>query len=124
MKFYFVELTHRNTGNIIHKFGITHHYEVLDRFSSIKDKRWGDFIIRVLFSIYFEDEEDAIIMEQNYLQKYPKNFNLEVLLKVDSNYYDNLSGITETVLLSDVQRYNILQNLFYIKREYNKIKQK
>ena len=124
MKFYFVELIHRKTGITLHKFGVTHHYEVLDRFSHIKDQRWAEFSIRVLFSIYFENEEDALLLEQNYLQKYPKNFNLEVLLKVDSNYYDNLSGITETVLLSDVQRYNILQNLFYIKREYNKIKKK
>lgn len=112
MKFYFVEFTHLKTQKVFYKFGITSKKDVLERFNSKYDERYAEFYIKVMFSYYNKDDDLIKNMEELFISKYPKNFILENYLNLPYRYYDNLSGITETVLLTDTEvRY--IQNSLY-----------
>ena len=120
MKFYFVKFIHAETNKDFYKFGITSKIDVLERFNTNYDERYGDFYIRVLYSAYGSDEQVRKV-ESTFLKAFPKNFILETYLGKPFGFYDGLSGITETVVLTrpDVDRImNILQN---IKGEKNKL---
>ncbi len=101
MKFYFVRLTHI-TGEVFYKFGVTRSYDVLDRFSQKYPERIGykDFTIKVMLS-YYTDEENALLIEDFFLKKFPPSFS-EILSKYNTN---TLTDLTEfrTLNYSDVQ---------------------
>ena len=114
MKFYFVELTHKSSGQKFYKFGITGNVDVLDRFTNTFPEREGyqNFNIRVLFSQYFKDDEVAKELEKKYLNKFPRiNLNEEII----DNYeytYKNTGGITEWRILDRDQVNSILKELY------------
>lgn len=120
MKFYFVKFTHAETNKDFYKFGITSKIDVLERFNTNYDERYGDFYIKVLYSAYGSDEQVRKV-ESTFLKAFPKNFILETYLEKPYGFYNGLSGVTETVVLTrpDVDRImNILQN---IKGEKNRL---
>ena len=119
MKFYLVELTHKETGKVFQKFGITNSRDILDRFDYSKyPERIGykDFHIRPLFSI-FVNENKAKMLEKHYLSLYG-GFNVNKYLNKSLNEgynTNNLTGITEMVYLG-WDRNKVLKELFDLKK--------
>lgn len=116
MKFYFIELKHKASSKILYKFGITTKEDVLERFNPKYDKRYKEFVFRVLVSIRTEDKK-VKELENKLLHKYPKNFILEEFLNVPFRYFDNLGGITELRILSKEQKNSLLNKLYKIKQK-------
>jgi len=116
MKFYFVELMHKDSNKVFHKFGVTSKKDVLERFNSRYDTRYNDFIIRVLYSAY-GTKEDALKLESKMLSLYPKDFILEVFLNVPYNYYSGLKGITEICIIPQDKIISVVQALTEIRNE-------
>lgn len=121
MKFYFVQFTHKETGKVFHKFGVTKETQVENRFDpSFQNSRFYDdrfkyleFNIRVMFSMYCSESE-AYALEDKFKNKYPKNFNLETYLEKPYNYFSTgFTGITECVVLDDYKA--VLKELYNLK---------
>lgn len=99
IKLYMVRFEEKNTKQVFYKFGITHHFDVLDRFKDDEYKPWN---IKAMCSAYGPRHlvEEA---ERYLLQKYPKNLWIE----------QKISGVTEIVALSReqiVEAINIIKN--------------
>ena len=120
MKFYFVKFTHTETNKDFYKFGITSKIDVLERFNTSYDERYGDFYIRVLYSAYGSDEQVRKV-ESTFLKAFPKNFILETYLEKPYGFYNGLSGITETVVLTRSKVDRIMSILQNIKGERNRL---
>ena len=118
MKFYFVRFTHKKTNNEFYKFGITSKKDVLERFNESYDIRYNEFNIKVMYSAYGSKEQVEKV-ERAFLNKYPKNFILENYLNEDFGYYNGLSGITETVVLTRPDIDRIMGILLSIKDNRN-----
>ena len=114
MKFYFVSLTHKNTGIVLYKFGVTNSKDIMDRFDFKYPERVGykDFNIRPLFSVYVNDEK-AIELEKYFLGRYPR-VNVSGIL---GTYYDtdNLTGVSEIRQLDDSEYKYVLKELYKLK---------
>jgi len=126
MKFYFVKFTHKETGKVFYKFGVTKESQVDNRFDPYfknsrfyKDRyKYLEFDVRVLFSMYC-NTSDAYNFEHTFKAKYPKNFLLENYLGKPYNYFsDGFTGITETVVLDDFEYKKVLQELYSLKNRY------
>lgn len=89
IKLYMVRFTDKASLKVFYKFGITQHYEVLDRF---KDQQYDLWDIKVMASAYGPRPlvEEA---EKFLLNKYPKNLWIE----------QKIDGVTEIVALSGEQ---------------------
>ncbi len=120
MKFYFVRFTHKKTLKEFYKFGITSKKDVLERFNISYDIRYGEFNIKVMYSVYGSDEQVRKV-EETFLKAFPKNFILEKYLSEDFGYYNGLSGITETVVLTKPDIDRIMNILLSIKNNNNNL---
>ena len=120
MKFYFVKFTHTETNKDFYKFGITSKIDVLERFNTSYDERYGDFYIKVMYSAYGSDEQVRKV-ESTFLKAFPKNFILETYLEKPYGFYNGLSGITETVVLTRSKVDRIMSILQNIKGERNRL---
>lgn len=88
IKLYLVRFEHREGKEpTLHKFGVTHHYDVLDRF---KGDSYDGWYISVVCSAY-GPRALVLAAEQHLLSLYPKN------LWVDGKF----SGITEVVRMKE-----------------------
>jgi len=122
MKFYFIELTHKISGKVFYKFGITQSSDVLNRFTDIYPERKGyqNFNIRVLFSKKL-NESDAEYLEETFLDMYPKIKNISNILKDGFDYnFKNTSGLSEWRTLSVSQKNSLLKILFN-KTDFNNL---
>lgn len=113
-KVYFCRFTDKKTGNVFYKFGHTQKTDVLERFSTLYDKRYGEFDIKAVCSIR-GDLKWCQQIEEIFKSLYPKNLWLEEYLG-DDREWDNFSGITEIVCLNDVE-YNRVRTAFYKVKE-------
>lgn len=117
-KFYVCEFTNNkypmpDTDKVFVKFGITHHWDVMDRFNPNVDdgyaKNYKEWDIVCKFSVPCSDKATAEQLEQHWLRQVfpnpgPTKVWVERYLGVDNNnhYYDN-TGITELRLLTKKQ---------------------
>jgi hypothetical protein len=114
-KFYVCEFVNNkftlpDVNKIFVKFGITHHWDVMDRFDpSVDDgyaKNYEDWDITCKFSIPLKTKEQAEELEQHWLKEVfpnpgPTKVWVESYLGVDNNdYYRDNTGITELRLLT------------------------
>ena len=120
VKFYMCEFKHKRSGRKLHKFGITKHMDVMNRFSTEESERcnrsihqYDDFAIRVLASYVCTDGKQASAIERNFLDMYPKNgLIVEVALGESSGRYDDMSGVTELRKLSSSQLKDALKKIY------------
>lgn len=114
-KAYMMEFTDRKTGKQFYKFGVTRHHDALKRFAR---PEYNDFDIKCVASIVGNDEA-VIFLESALLAFFPKNIWLEEYLG-DERQWDNFSGITEIVSLTEDQ-YKLAVRIFYnVKTRVNK----
>lgn len=117
-KFYACEFVNKkypmpDPDKVFVKFGITHHWDVMDRFNSMVDdgyaKNYKDWVIVCKFSLVCDTKEQAEKFEQKWLKEVfpnpgPTKVWVEQYLKVeDNNYYYDNTGITELRLLTQKQ---------------------
>ena len=120
MKFYMCEFKHKQTGRKLHKFGITRHMDVMNRFSVVESERFNrsvhqydDFHIRVLASYVCIDGNQASAIERSFLDMYPKNgLVVETALGESFGRYDNMSGVTELRKLTPSQLKDALKKIY------------
>ena len=117
-KFYVCEFTNKkhpmqDPDKVFVKFGITHHWDVMDRFNpSVDDgyaKNYEDWDIVCKFSLACKTKEGAERLEKKWLNEVfpnpgPTKVWVESYFKLDdkNKYYDN-TGITELRLLTSKQ---------------------
>lgn len=90
IKLYLVRFDYKdNSGDSFYKFGITGHYDVLNRFHDAQYNQWN---IKVICSAYGPRNE-VELLEKTLQKLYPKNFWLT----------EKLSGVTEIVKLNSTQ---------------------
>lgn len=114
-KFYVCEFTNKRYPNpdpnkVFVKFGITHHYNVMDRFNTAVDdgyaKLYDDWNIVCKFSRAFNTKAEAEALEHHWLTDVfpnpgPTKVWVEQYLKVECrNKYRDNTGITELRLLT------------------------
>lgn len=120
VKFYMCEFKHKQSGRMLHKFGITRHMDVMDRFSTKESERFSrsvhqydDFAIRVLASYVCEDGTQARAIERDFLNMYPKaGLVVESALGESFGRYDDMSGVTELRKLSPSQLSGALRKIY------------
>ena len=108
-KVYFCKFVHKRTGKTFFKFGHTSKWDALERFNTKYDTRYGDFDITCIASI-MGTLEWCQAVEETFKAIFPKNIWLERYL--GEGNWDNFSGITEIVDLSNDQ-YENARNAFY-----------
>jgi len=113
-KVYFCQFTDKQTGKFFYKFGHTSKNDVLERFSTFYDARYGEFDIKAICSIRGELKWCQQI-EEIFKSLYPKNIWLEEYLG-DEREWHNFSGITEIVELAD-EDYKKVTRAFYKVKE-------
>lgn len=109
-KVYFCKFTDKKTCKVFYKFGHTSKDDVLDRFNTVYDQRYGEFNIKAVCSIR-GDLKWCQQIEEIFKALYPKNIWLEEFFG-DQRTWDSFSGITEIVELSDSE-YNKVTKAFY-----------
>ena len=114
-KVYFCKFTDKATLKVFYKFGHTSHSDVLKRFDTFFDPRYGAFDIKCVASIYNEDVKWCQQIEEMFKALFPKNIWLEEYLG-DSRTWDNFSGITEIVSLTN-EEYKRVVSAFYKLKE-------
>ena len=114
-KVYLVKFTDKRTSKFFYKFGHTSKYDVLERFHTKFDDRYGEFDIKAICSIK-GDLAWCQQVEEEYKATYPKNIWLEDFLG-DERKWDHFSGITEIVSLSDTDYKEIVRSLYKLKEQ-------
>lgn len=114
-KVYMMEFTDKVTGKQFHKFGYTSHADALKRFDR---PEYSEFNIRCIASIN-GSEEQVKLMEHFFLAAYPKNIWLEEYLGTNRTW-DNFSGITEIVHLTDEQKNHATRTFYNLKQRLTK----
>lgn len=131
-KFYVCEFTNikypmPDSDKVFVKFGITHHWDVMDRFNPKVDdgytKNYSDWKIVCKFSKPCSTKERAEALEKKWLTEVfpnpgPTKVWVENYLKISDNnlYYDN-TGITELRLLTAKQAKWVYYTLHSTKKE-------
>ena len=116
-----------DSDKVFVKFGITHHWDVMDRFNPKVDdgytKNYSDWKIVCKFSKPCSTKEQAEALEKKWLTEVfpnpgPTKVWVENYLKISDNnlYYDN-TGITELRLLTAKQAKWVYYTLHSTKKE-------
>jgi hypothetical protein len=113
-KVYFCKFTDKQTNKVFFKFGHTSKNDVLERFNTSYDLRYGQFDIKAICSIRGELQWCQQI-EEIFKVLYPKNIWLEDYLG-DERQWNDFSGITEIVYLTQ-EEYNRVRTAFYKVKE-------
>ena len=131
-KFYVCEFTNKKYPNpdpnkVFVKFGITHHWDVMDRFNPAIDdgypKNYNDWNIVCKFSLVCETKEQAEAIERKWLSEvFPNPGPTKVWVEKyygleDNNFYYNNTGITELRLLTIKQSKWVYFTLHHMKKE-------
>jgi hypothetical protein len=96
--------------DVIYKFGITHHYDVLDRFSN--DEILKEYDVEVISSQWLEAQE-ASDVEDEYCQKYSKSlYNFKFTLFEGKQ----VGGQSEMRYIDDAVMNKIKYDFYKIKR--------
>lgn len=110
-KVYFARFTNKSSGEVsFYKFGHTSSYDAMDRFR-YDPEQYAKWDIKILKTVYGPLDEMKGI-EQTLRAFYPKNIWIE----------EKISGVTETVMLTEVAVSKIisimesLSNYYYNKR--------
>lgn len=119
MKFYFAELTYRQTGKKVYKFGLTWEGDADNRFTLTYPERenYKLFNIRILFSMNFYRKEDAEKYEKNALAKYPRCNVAQVVGASERFSSANLTGISEFRNFSSSEVDGIIDHLYKRRKE-------
>jgi len=105
-KVYLVEFKDKQTSEVVfHKFGHTHHFDAMRRFEYPEYDKWD---IRVLKSVY-GPENDVIVIEETLKALFPKNLYIE----------EKISGVTEIVLLTQIEINKIIKAMAKLSRQYH-----
>jgi len=112
-KVYFCKFTDKATNKHFYKFGHTSHNDVLKRFDLKYDPRYGEFDIKCIASVYGSLQWCQQI-EELFKTLFPKNIWLEEFFD-DQRKWDNFSGITEVVNLTDSEYVRIRQGFYKLK---------
>lgn len=107
-KLYMMEFTDTVTNKTFYKFGWTNHHDALSRFS---DPVYDAFKKKCVASLTHPDVAVVKALELAFLCMFPKNIWLEEFLG-DERTWDNFSGITEIVHLTD-EEYQRAVRVFY-----------
>ena len=118
-KVYFCKFTDKKTGKFFYKFGHTSQNDVLKRFDTKFDERYGEFDIKAVCSIkgelgWCQDVEEI------YKAKYPKNIWLEQFFG-DERTWDNFSGITEIVSLEQKEYLKVVKSFYALKEQQERV---
>lgn len=111
-KVYFMKFVDKTTKKSFYKFGHTSYNDALKRFDY---PEYSDFDISCVASIYGSLEQ-VQLMEKFFLAAYPKNIWLEEYLG-DEREWNNFSGITEIVSLSEDQYNHALRTFYRLKEQ-------
>jgi hypothetical protein len=114
-KVYLCKFTDKKTGKFFFKFGHTSKFDVLERFHTKFDQRYGEFEIKAVCSIK-GDLAWCQQVEEEFKVKYPKNIWLENFLG-DERKWDNFSGITEIVSLSEARYKEAVKSMYSLKEQ-------
>jgi hypothetical protein len=117
-KVYFCKFVDKKTQKIFYKFGHTTKNDVLDRFDVSYDQRYGEFDITCVASIRGELNW-CIQIEEMFKAMYPKNLWLEEFLG-DQRIWDQLSGITEIVVLTPTDYERVRKGFYKLKDTLSK----
>ena len=109
-KVYMIKLVDKKTKKVFYKFGHTTKSDVLERFNVKYDPRYGEFEITCIAS-QWGTLEWCKGVEHAFKAMFPKNIWLEEFFG-DGRKWDNFSGITEVVYLTE-ERYNQARQMFY-----------
>lgn len=109
-KVYMCKFVDKRTGKVFYKFGHTTKADALERFDSKYDQRYSEFDITCVASAYGTLEWCQGV-EHAFKAMFPKNIWLEEFFG-DDRKWDNFSGITEVVFLTE-ERYNQAREMFY-----------
>ena len=125
MTFYLAEFTHKETQKKFYKFGVTNRsFEWRFNPNLYKEDRYkyNEFDIKCIGSIECNEKQSSKI-ENYFLKKYPKNFYLENYLNKPYSYYSNgFTGITETVILDDLELSKVKDVMKKIKETLSNLK--
>ena len=116
-KLYMCKFVHKNTQKIFYKFGFSNKWDVLERFDTKYDSRYGDFDINCVASIV-GTMEWCQTAEEIFKSMFPKNIWLEEYL--GEGNWDNFSGITEIVDLTPEQYENARIAFYNLKKKSKK----
>ena len=111
IKLYLLELTFKDTGEQIHKFGVTHFYDVEKRMlDTEKHPEYKMFSrVRALASAYLP--VDVALEQEKYFQNYYKKN-----IYIRKPYYFN--GISETLFLFPKDRKDSILKIMGLNKEY------
>jgi hypothetical protein len=112
IKLYLLELTFKDTGEKIHKFGVTSHFDVVKRMEkSEKNPEYEMFIqpVKALASAYLPVNE-ALEQEKFFQNHYKKNISIRDPYK--------FGGISETLFLFPKDRMDSIKKIMALHREY------
>lgn len=112
-KVYFCKFTDKKTQKVFYKFGHTKYKDALMRFDTKYEPRYGDFDIKCVASIVGELHW-CIEIEEMLKVLFPKNLWLEEYLG-DGRQWDDFSGITEIVNLSELEYQRICKAFYKVK---------
>ena len=112
-KVYFCKFTDKKTSKVFYKFGHTSKSNVLDRFSTLFDPRYGEFDIKAVCSIH-GDIKWCRQIEEIFKALYPKNIWLEEYFG-DEREWNNFSGVTEIVELNDAEYKKVTRAFYKVK---------
>jgi len=111
IKLYLLELTFKDTGEKIHKFGVTSHFDVVRRMEvSVYHPEYKMFShVRALASAYLP--VDVALEQEKYFQNhYKKNIYIR-------KPYD-FDGVSETLILFPKDRMDSIKKIMALHREY------
>lgn len=97
---YFVEFTNTETNDIFYKFGHTSKNDIMERINWITSE-YPQFTARVLAHVYDHSIDNVINIEEEFKERYPKNFYLK----------EKISGVTEIVKMDNNTKNNIIKEL-------------
>lgn len=106
-KVYLAEFTNKETNQTFQKFGHTKFSDAQIRLNYIV-KDHPKYTAKVLASAYHDDISVCQGAEMSFHTMYPKNFWIE----------EKLSGITECVILNEVDRRNAIAAVFKLKDHF------
>jgi hypothetical protein len=112
-KVYFCRFTDKTTKKVFYKFGHTKYADVLKRFDTQFDERYGHFDIKCVASIA-GDLHWCIEIEELFKTLFPKNIWLEEFFN-DERTWDEFSGITEIVELNENEYARICKAFYKLK---------
>jgi hypothetical protein len=100
IKAYLVRFINKETGERFFKFGVTGKYDAAERFTDEEYNLWD---IKVMTTVYGPTLE-ILELEQEMLQRYPKNFYLHEKIKGVTEIF-KVERVDENKMVGEVKAY-------------------